>query len=71
MYANSGKISINELLATMLSPMDKPRRNLLKDATLFLNESYAATLITDIFKGLPLHLRTDRIISTIHKFDVP
>lgn len=60
MMANSGKISIRELLATMMSPMDKPRRYLLKDSTLFMNEKYAETLITDILSGRPLHLRADR-----------
>jgi len=60
MMMNSGKISIHDLLATLLSPMDKPRRNLLKDSLLFLNEKYAETLISDILEGRPLHLRSDK-----------
>lgn len=60
MMANSGKISIQELLATMMSPMDKPKRYLIKDSMLFMNEKYAETLITDILNDRPLHLRADR-----------
>jgi hypothetical protein len=71
MMANSGKITIQELLKTMMSPMDQPKRFLLKDSTLFMNEKYAETLITDILNGRPLHLRADRWISSVMRMDVP
>jgi len=69
MYSNSGKISLRELLKTLMQPMDQPRRNILKDASLFINGDYALQLIIAMYKGLPLPLRSDRIIDRISAGD--
>lgn len=71
MFSNSGKISIHELLSFLLNPMDKPRRSLLKDSSFVLNETYGFTLLSDLLKGTPLHLRNDRFISTVLENDIP
>jgi len=71
MFANSGRIALNDLLATLLNPMDKPRRSILKDTSFSLNETYASTLITDLVYGRTLHLRSDKIIQNVHEKDIP
>lgn len=71
MFANSGRIALNDLLATLINPMDKPRRNILKDGAYDLNEVYASTLITDLVYERPLHLRSDKIIQKVHENDLP
>jgi len=71
MFANSGRIALNDLLATLLNPMDKPRRSILKDTSFSLNETYASTLITDLVYGRTLHLRSDKIIQDVHEKDIP
>lgn len=70
MFCSSKRLSFEELLKTMMEPMDKPRRNILRDAQLFINEGYASLLIVALLKGLPLPLRSDRIIERVFASDV-
>lgn len=70
MFCSSKRLSFEDLLKTMMEPMDKPRRNILRDAQLFINEGYASLLICALLKGLPLPLRSDRIIERVFESDV-
>lgn len=70
MFMNSGKISIYDLITLKLNPMIKPGLSLVKDATMFLNESYASLLIVDLLTSRPLHLRSQSLIDHVMEKDV-
>jgi len=70
MFCSSGRITFMELLKTMMEPMDKPRRNIIRDSQLFINEGYASLLIVALLRGLPLPLRSDRFIERVFEKDL-
>jgi hypothetical protein len=70
MFCSSGRLTFEELIKTMMEPMDKPRRNIMRDAQLFINEGYASLLIVALLKGKDLPLRTDEFVQRVFEKDL-